>query len=261
MALLCSNKKFLLLVATFVITFASYSQTIDAIFKQGLDLENKFLDQAALNKFEDVLRQDPKHVSALLHASRMSSNIAGRQTDNINKERLATRARSLALQAIQIDHNNKEAHVNYVISLALLAEVEPAVKERIQYARTIKSEADLLLSIDPAYAPALYILGKWHLTLSTLSSLEKIGCSLLFNDVTKHASLSNALSCFDKAISLEPEYILFHYNRALAQYYSGNMDESRRSINRALSLVHKEPDDLIRVNKCRDLLNKINNGE
>jgi tetratricopeptide (TPR) repeat protein len=118
-----------------------------------------------------------------------------------------------------------------------------------------------LLSIDPTYAPALYILGKWHLTLSTLSSLEKIGCSLLFNDVAKHASLNNALACFDKAISLEPEYILFHYNRALAQYYSGNMDESRRSINRALTLAHKEADDVVRVNKCRDLLNKINNEE
>ncbi len=261
MSVFLFDKKIVVCLATFIIAFASYSQSTDVVFRQGLDLESKFQDQAALNKFESVLRQDPNHASALIHASRMLSNIAGRESDHDNKKHLATRARSLALQAIAIEHNNKEAHVNYVISLALLAEVEPAAKQRIQYARTIKSEADLLLAIDPAYTPALYILGKWHLTLSTLSSLEKVGCSLLFNDVTRHASLNNALTCFDKAILLEPEYILFHYNRALAQYYSGNMNESRRSINRALTLAHKEPDDMIRVNKCRDLLNKINNEE
>lgn len=254
-------KKITALAATLMVVFASYSQDTETIFKQGLALEQSFHDSDALKKFEDVLRHDPVHTLALTHASRMLSNIAGRKNNDTDKKELASRACSLARRAIEIDHHNKEAHVNYVIALALLAEVASGPREKIGYARTIKREADFLLSLDPAYAPALYILGKWHLELSTLSALEKIGCTLLFNDVTQGASLRKALECFDSCIRLEPEYILFHYNHALAQYYSGNMTESRRSINRALSLTQKEPDDAIRIRKCRHLLKKIDNAE
>lgn len=256
-----ASKIFTPLAATIFIAIASYAQNTDVIFKQGLDLERSFQDKDALKNFEEILSYDPAHVPALVHASRMLSNIAGRQNNDTAKKEYATKACSLALRAIEIDDNNKEAHVNYVISLALLADIASGAKEKIYYVRTIKQEADILLSIDPAYAPALYILGKWHLTLSTLSSVEKIGCTLFFNDVLEDASLKKALVCFDKAIRLEPEYILFHYNRALAQYYSGNMVETRHSLNRALTLTQKEPDDAIRIRKCQDLLKKINNAE
>lgn len=257
----CRPKFFIASAATVMITIASYSQNTDALFQRGLSYEKTFHDRDALNQFEEILRCDTMHVPALTHASRMLANIAGRQRDEAAKKELASRARSLALRAIDIDHNNKEAHVNHVIALALLAEVASGAKEKIQYARTIKQEADILLDINPAYAPGLYILGKWHLTLSTLSPLEKIGCTILFNDLLKDASLKQALVCFDRAIKLEPEYILFHYNRALAQYYSGNIVEARHSLNCALALTQKEPDDAIRIQKCQSLLKKINNAE
>jgi tetratricopeptide (TPR) repeat protein len=145
-----------------------------------------------------------------------------------------------------------------VVALGLLADVATSSDEKLQHARIIKQEAEFLIQLDSLYAPSFFILGKWNLSLAQLSWIEKLACNVLFGGVPKGASLKNAIDCFDRAIALQPDCILFHYNRALAYYYLGNFPEARGSLNRAFALPQREPDDRIRLQQCTALLKETN---
>jgi tetratricopeptide (TPR) repeat protein len=255
------KKIFTVAAATFLIISTSVSQSTTALYQQGLSFEREFRDREALAKFHDVLERDPLHQGALTHASRMLSNVAGRANHAPIKLSCARRASSLAQKAIQLDSANKDAHLNYVIALGLLAEVASSSREKIQHAKVIHREALIMLKLDSGFAPAFYILGKLNLSLATLTWLEKLACKVLFGQTFDEASVEDAVGYFNKAIALKPDYILFHYNKALAYYYSSNYQEAKRCLLYATALEQQEPDDKFRLNQCHVLLKKISHQE
>lgn len=242
-----------------MLAFSAAAQDVKTLLNVASGLEKSFNDAGALEKYEQVLDLDPKNSYALGHASRMLSNIAGRMEHDAQQHQMLERSRSYAMHAIKINNNDKEAHLNYVIALGLLTDIVKNSAEKIEYAKIIHSEAELLLKLDSLYAPAFYILGKWNLSLATLSWLEKMACSVLYSAIPK-ASLHTAIRYLDKAIALQPDYILFHYNRALAYYYSDNIKEASHALQTAFTLPMTEPDDKIRIAQCVALQKKIQNN-
>lgn len=247
---------FVFIGATIAYENASFAQDPAELFNRGMALEKEFRDAEALKIYQQVLTLNGEHAGALSHASRMLSNMAGRMENGKSKKEYVERAHALAFKAVQLDKCNKDTHLSYVIALGLLADVASSPREKILHAKTIHSEAELLIRLDSLYAPGYYVLGKWNLSLATLSWLEKLACDFLSGGLPENASLENAIRCFDKAIALQPNYIIFHYNRALAYYHQENYTETLRSLNKAFMLPEREPDDKIRLDLCRALLNE-----
>ena len=230
------------------------AQTVTELLKKAKEFEGEWQDQAALERYEAVLKREPHNAEAIVRSSRMMCNLGGRSKDKNFKKSHAVKANQLALQAIQINNHDKEAHLCYILSLGIMAEMADSPREKLANAKIIKAEAEYLLSLDSNFAPAHYILGKWHFAIASLSRLETFMCSVLFGGVPEGASIDEALRCYEKAISLQPDYIVFHYGKALTLHYKGENPETVLTLERALQLSPRDPDDQGRLKKCQRLL-------
>ena len=230
------------------------AQSIDEIINQGLQKENEWRDEAALERYETVLKIQPNHSIALVRSSRMLCTIGGRSKDKEFKRSYAMKAKQIALQAIQINNKDKEAHLCYILSLGIMAEMADNPREKLSNAKIIKREAEYILTLDSNFAPAYYILGKWHFAIASLSRIETIVCNLLFGGVPEGASIDEALGCYEKAIGLWPDYIVFYYGKALTLHFKGENLKTVLTLKKALQLTPRNPDDHLRLQKCQRLL-------
>ncbi|MBY0435755.1 MAG: hypothetical protein K2U26_16775 [Cyclobacteriaceae bacterium] len=235
------------------------AQPIVDPFSEGLALEKEFEVEAALEQFELVLKSNPDHTAALTKASRMLSNIGGKlpKTELTRKHELLKQARDYAQKSISIDPNDAESRLAHIISLGLLSEIASNPKEKVIDARLIHNEAKKILEIDPAFAEAYFVLGKWQYELSRLNWLELMACKLFFGGFPEPISLEASLAYFDKAATIKPNSILFLYGQASALHELGKNQVAIDTLNRALSLPLAEPDDALRRERCSTLLREI----
>lgn len=239
------------------VPFTGYSQSANDWVAQGRLLEASHQDEKALVCYEAALKQEPANVPVLVRSARMLCNIGGRSKDKEFKRLHAAKAKAISLQAIALDKRNTEAHLNYTLALGMLSEMADSPREKLESARIIRTEIDIILSIDPQYAPAYYILGKWHYALASLNGFERWMCKLLFGGMPEGASMKEAVRCYDKAIQLWPDYILFHYSIAMSWHSLGEERKAVAALEKALVLPLKDLEDPGRLVKCRKLLNEI----
>ncbi len=230
------------------------AQSIDEILNQGMQNERAWRDEAALEQYETALKIQPNNPIALVRLSRMYCNIGGRSKDKEFKRSYAMKAKKIALHAIQINNEDKEAHLCYILSLGIMAEMADNPREKLTNARIIKREAEYILKLDSTFAPAFYILGKWHFAIASLSGIETMVCNLLFGGVPEGASIDEALNSYEKAIVLWPDYIVFYYGKALVLDFKGEKSETVSTLKKALQLAPRDPDDHLRLKKCQRLL-------
>jgi sterol desaturase/sphingolipid hydroxylase (fatty acid hydroxylase superfamily) len=169
------------------------AQPSDQLLEAGIEAEMQHHDAQALKHYQALLKIHPDHVEALRRSSRMLSNKAGRSTARQEKALYAQQASEYASKAISLNPHDKEAYLAHIISLGMLSEVADSPSEKIRNAKIIRSEAETILIIDSAFAPAHYILGKWHFEVAKLNWAEKLACNLLFGGVPKGASIEKSL--------------------------------------------------------------------
>src|SRR5690606_273067 len=161
--------KLIVLVTSMLFASYAHAQYSDA-FEEGLALEKAFKTDAALQKFEAAIKENPKHPKAYTHASRMLSNVGGRLTMDKQEEKrkYLEKARSYANKAIEINPNDPDARLAHIISLGLLSEISRNPREKVLDAKLIHAEAKKIIEIDSLYEEAWFVLGKWQLELSRL---------------------------------------------------------------------------------------------
>ena len=256
--LILNVKKTILLLWIILIGNEIFAQGPD-FFSQGLRLEKEFKVEAAWEKFELAIRQNPKNAEALTHASRMVSNIGGRFAKAEREQKLDfyKRARVYAEKAIEIEPSYPEARLAYVIALGLQSEIETNPHEKVRYAQNIHTEATRILQLDSTFAEAYFILGKWQFELSRLNWMELMACRIFFGGFPEEISMRRALDYFNQANSYKQDTILFLFGLASAQHDLGENDKASQTLQKALALPLSEPDDALRKERCQNLLKQI----
>lgn len=251
-------KKIVFILWVILPVFESSAQRPDS-FSEGLAFEKAFNVEAALEKFELAIRQNPKNSEALTHASRMLSNIGGRlpKTESDKKLELYEKAKVYAEKSIQLNPSNTENRLAYVISLGLQSEIATNPHDKVRYAQHIHNEATKILQLDSTFAEAYFILGKWQYELSRLNWMELMACRIFFGGFPEEISLERALEYFQQANAYKEDYILFLFGLASAQHALGENENATQTLQKALSLPLSEPDDATRKERCQALLRQI----
>lgn len=248
----------LLFLCVFNVT--AWPQTVaSGSFEKGLVLEKEFKVEAALAQYELTLKNDPAHVEAYIRASRMLCNIGGKldRSHLAKKREYLQKGRKYAQQAIRLDARNVDARLAHIISLGLLSEIATNPRERVNDARLIHDEAKKMIEINPSYAEAYFVLGKWQYELSKLNWLELMACKIIFGGFPEKISIEASVNYFNKAIEFNPNSILFLYGQASAQYQMGENEKAVSTLTKAIALPPAEPDDELRKGRCYDLLREI----
>ena len=109
-------------------------------------------------------------------------------------------------------------------------------RSKLALSREIKSETDLAIARDPGIGRAWHVLAVWNAKLSSLNGVERLFANSVYGGVPKGASYANAQQAFEKAISLEPDYVNHHveYGRLLRDM--GRPADARRELEKAIAL-------------------------
>ncbi|MFT6849276.1 MAG: tetratricopeptide (TPR) repeat protein [Sphingobacteriales bacterium] len=237
-------------------TIGTSAQSLESDLEKALTLKKEYKEDDARNLFDDILRRDPNNVSALAHNSYLYATEGNRQSTNNEKEPYYKKSSEMAQKAISIDKSNADAHYSYAVALgrlSLLADSE----ERLKNAKLIKQEAETCVSLDPNYAGAHYILGRLNSEIANMPWYKVAAAEMIYNGIPEGTSYEKAEVYFNKAISLEPGYILYYKDAAVNYSYMGKKEKAKAMLNKAISLPNVTPDDPARKLECQKLLKNL----
>lgn len=230
-----------------------------ATFELALKYKSESMYPEAFTIMKDLLRSDSANVDYLHTMSFLYAKLGFRQPTEKLRIAFYQEAEYLAKKAIQVNSNNAGGHYAYALALGRINE-HASNKQKIANAKLIRNECDLAVKLDPKLAGAHHILGRWHREIAGFSAIEKLMINTLFGGVPQGGSYDAAIESFQKAIQLEPKYILHYYE--LAQTYVSRNASTDRSyakiwLQKALELPVLNEDDKNTRTKCTELLKRV----
>ena len=89
-----------------------------------------------------------------------------------------------------------------------------------------------------------------------MSWLEKLAADLFFGGVPE-ATLESSIYHYEKAVSINPDFVLFYYDLARSYVEIGEIPKAKSLLAHAINLPPRYSRDEIRQSRCRKLLEEI----
>jgi regulator of microtubule dynamics protein 3 len=247
-------KKMLVLLVALLPLFTT-AQTVDELVAQGVSQMDRQLEGAALATFTKVLAKEPNNYAGLWRSALLKTRIGNRINEVEDQATYFRSAKDLATKAIAANPNDAEGYFVMSVALGRMALISGS-KEKVAMSKDIQSNAMKAINLNSKHAGAWHILGKWNYGVANLNFAEKAAANVLFGGVPKDASNDKALQCYNTALTLKPNYILYMYDKAEVLYTLGKIDECKTTLNAAIALQPFTPDDPTTQAKCRALLGR-----
>jgi len=248
--------------STFFILFVCFPALLHAqdgvsraMLERADSLYNHFQDKQALELYNEVLKEEPNRYAALWRTSFLYSRIGNRFESEPRKLEYFNRGIELAERALEVD--STDAQSNFVMSVAMGRKAMiSGARERVEASREIKHYAERAVRLDSTHAGAWHVLGRWHLKVANLNFLERLAANTLFGGIPD-ASEDRAAEAIEKAIRLNPRYILYHYDLARAYRSMGREEEAVATCEKAIGMQTLTPDDPELINDCKALIREL----
>lgn len=230
-------------------------QDVSLLMKEAEQLETSLRDNEALKKYLQVLALQPNNINALCKASELS-NIIGRRQPTREKQRdYYNTALEYAKRAIKINPRHSEANFAMALAMGRLAQTAGGEK-RIDAVREIKTFAERSIQYDPENFKGYHVLGKWHLEVSSLNSIEKWLVKVTYGGLPP-ASVDDAIRFYEKSKQLNPAFLLNYLELAKAFKEKDEVQKSIGLLQTMMSLPSVTTDDNRIKNEGRKLLNEL----
>jgi regulator of microtubule dynamics protein 3 len=229
---------------------------ISELLERASELKESADEPAARELFEEVIEYDPLNFKALWNLSILYSMEGHRLDDQDEMESYYSDAIELAERAIEYYPNEPESHYAYAVAIGRMSDIS-SPRERIRASEEIRESVERALELNADHAGAWHLLGIWHKRAANLSRAERWAANLLFGGAPEGASNEEAENSLKKAISLDPDNILF--NLDLARFYITveQYDHAIDVLERTIALEPKEMDDPDLLAEARDLLDEL----
>jgi len=232
------------------------AQSEAELYKLGMkykkDVDNKKMFQV----FKKLVGMDSTNADYQAHLSFAYSKVGANLEDKKLKKKYYAKAKSVAKTAKQLDSKLAMAYYSYALALARENE-NASSKEKIANAKEIKSNCDKALAIDPKLAGAYHIMGRWHRTFAGFSNFEKTMVNTFFGGTPKGGTYKDALKMFQKAIEVEPWYMLHVYELAMTYYEMGDKETAKKYVEKAMKLPQNYEDAKKCYKMCEELKAKL----
>lgn len=243
------------IVAILFVSFSVYGQAqdINVLLKEAINLEYKFKDAEALEKYKQILTLDVKNEKALVKCADLSSAIGARQIDKAAKTNFYTQALNYATQAVAANNKNADAYVALATANGKMTEVETENKKIVAFVKEVKINADNALSINPNHAMANFIQGKWHYEMVSLNWAKKIAVKTLYGGLPT-ASLEKAAEYLEKSRAIDPYFVLTSLTLAKVYKEKSSPTEMIEVLNKLVKLPRRTIDDATYIEEGKKML-------
>ena len=228
----------LLLTATLrAATGADVEATLAAAHaaEDGLD------SRRALELYLAADRARPNDARILQKIARQYSDLVVDLPTDEARRRYAQSALDYSRRAVALEPRNPENVLSLAISHGKLA-VYSDLKTRIQYSRFVREEAERALALDPRYAWAHHVLGRWHYEVATLGATARIFVRLFYGGLPA-ASTAAAVQALQRAVELEPDEIAHQLELGFALTADGQKEKARAQFEKGLAIPSRRKHD------------------
>jgi len=162
------------------------------------------------------------------------------------------RAVNCAEQAVRIGPNNATAHASLAVCYARSCAFAD-IKTQLAYSRLFKQEAEKAIALDSKQDIAFYLLGRWNYEIARVGFFSRAYVKLVYGGLPK-ASYQEAISDFQKAVSLAPDRIIHHEGLAMAYQATGEKDLAIKELEKCRAL---KPSDIADRESQREALKRL----
>jgi len=215
----------------------------DSLVRAALAAEARLDSARALDFFLQASAARPNDSFILQKIARQYSDLVVEQPDLEAKKRYAQTALEYSQRAVTLKPDDAVNVLSLAICHGKLA-LYSDTKTKISYSRLVKEEAERALVLDPNYAWAHHLLGRWHFEVADLGATSKFFVRLLYGGLPP-ASFAEGIRQLQRATELEPAELNHWLELGFAYAAAGQPDAARTQWTRGLAMPsrakHDEP--------------------
>ncbi|MBI4427908.1 MAG: hypothetical protein HY562_02200 [Ignavibacteriales bacterium] len=226
------------------------------LIAEGDDLAQRlFQNQKALEKFQEALALAPNDDEVLWRISRCYVDLGEHlpSTTEAEKEKqLATYERSLeyAERAVSINPKSSMAYTRRAIADGRIA-LFKGVWSALDYVKRARADCEKAIELDSINNAAYYVLGRTHAKVSEKPRIVRWPLGLGW------ASLEDATTNYEKAISLRPDFIMYRLDAARAYIELDEYEKAKEHLSVISLLPTQDEDDDQFRRETKELLESL----
>jgi Flp pilus assembly protein TadD len=211
--------------------------------EEAIAAESRHDSARALELFLELERLQPDDAAVLQKIARQYSDRELELPTAAEKKAAIERALAYARRAVALEPRNAVNVLSLAICYGKLG-LYSDTRTKVEYSRHVKEEAERALSLDPGYAWAHHVLGRWHYEVGTLGSAARLWVKLFYGGLPA-ASTAEAVRQLERAMALEPDEPAHRIELGFALLADGKSVAARQAFEAGLALPsrakHDEP--------------------
>ena len=206
----------------------------------------------ALACFLQADKEQPDDPVILQKIARQYSDLVSDQAGDEAKRRFALTALGYAESAVKLAPDNPVNVLSLAVCHGKLA-LYSDTRTKVQYCRLVRAEAVRALELDPNYAWAHDVLGRWNYEVATLGASSRLFVGLFLGGLPP-ASTADAVRELTRATELEPTELNHWVELGFACAAAGERDAARRHWTRGLAMPTRGKNDEVAKQRARAAL-------
>lgn len=215
---------------------------VSVLISEGEEFATKVFDNGkALDKFEEAYNLAPTNYEVLWLLSRTYVDIGEHlptKTDSEKEEQLRWYEKALvfAEKAVAVNPTGSMGLTRRAIANGRIA-LFRGVWESLDLVKRVREDAEKAIQLDPTNNAAYYLLGRTHAKVSERPKFVRWPLGLSW------ASYEEAVKCYEKAIALRPDFIMYHLDAARAYVELRDFAQARHHLDAIATLSKQDEDD------------------
>ncbi len=226
--------------------------SVDQLLIEAQSAEAKLDSTHALELYRQADAAQPGDSFILQKIARQYSDLVLEQPTDAERKSYAQTALEYAQRAVAVNPRDPVNVLSLAVSHGKLA-VYSDTKAKLQYSRLVKEEAERALALDPNYAWAHHVLGRWHYEVASLGAASRWVVRLLYGGLPG-ASQAEAVAHLRRAVALEPNELNHHLELGFALAAAGDKAAARQAWERGLAMPERGKHDAAAKQRAREAL-------
>ncbi len=247
---------FVLSLAFSLLAIAQTDQNVSTLIQEGDQFSTlTYENQKALDKLLQAEKLEPANYEILWRISRSYVDIGEHlpnKTDAEKNIQLAFYQKSLdyAERSIKANPNGSTGYLRRAIANGRVA-LFKGIWSAIDFVKQVKVDCEKTISLDDKNASAYYVYARTHAKLCEKPKMIRWPLGLSW------ANYDDAVSLFEKAIALSPNFIMYKLDAARTYIEIDNYSKAKEYLTAIASLPKLDEDDDVYRKEAKELLEKL----
>ncbi len=211
------------------------------LVREALAAEARLETRRALELFLAAATARPEDPYLLQKIARQYSDLVVDLATDEEKKASVEQALAYSRRAVALAPDNAENVLSVAVCLGKLG-LYSGAREKVRYSRLLREEAERALSLDPKYAWAHHVLGRWHYEVAELGGATRLVVKIIYGGLPK-ATVAEAVRHLQRAVELEPGQLKHHLELGFAYVAAREPARARAAFETGLALPSREKHD------------------